>query len=374
MRANAVDFGFGIRRIWKIEESTLLGRKGNFGAHVMQVTNTAKNRQAPAKKPGFIGWLLLAPMALWLCAFVVAPTAILLVASFTSANEDTGFPVYKQPPAAEGEAQKATYGAANYKRIVVDDEGKLLTEEDEDIVNEKDEVVGTKKVTRFAAPYLRVFGYSLLYAGVATFLCIVIGYPVAWFIGRARENVRNTLLMFVMIPFWTSFLIRTYAWITILAEEGLLNGMLQYTKVISEPFQMLYTPAAVVLGLVYNYLPFMILPIYGSVEKLDNSLVEAAFDLGAGPVRAFQRVILPLTRPGIVAGIMLVFVPAVGMFAISSLMGGGKSPMIGDVIANQFFAGRDWPFGSALGMTLVLMFILAFLATSRLRKAVADVE
>ena len=337
----------------------------------MQITNAAKTRNSPGKKPGLIGWLLLAPMVIWLLAFVVAPTGILLVASFTSAHEDTGFPVYNQP-------QPPTFGAANYKRIVVDDEGKLFATEEEDVVqadaNGEDQIVGTKKVTRFAAPYLRVFGYSLLYAGIATFLCIIIGYPVAWYIGRAKESTRNLLLMAVMIPFWTSFLIRTYAWVTILAEEGLLNGMLQYSRFTTEPFQMLYTPAAVVLGLVYNYLPFMILPIYGSVEKLDNSLVEAAFDLGAGPVRAFQRVILPLTRPGIVAGIMLVFVPAVGMFAISSLMGGGKSPMIGDVISNQFFAGRDWPFGSALGMTLVLMFVGAFIATSRLRKAAGESE
>lgn len=344
----------------------------------MQVAAAAKSRSTPGKKPGAVGWLLLAPMVLWLLAFVVAPTAILMVASFTSADDNTGFPVYRQKPAEDGEVAKPTYSLSNYKRIVVDDEGKLLTTEEEDIVkvdaNGDEQVIGTKKVTRFAAPYLRVFGYSLLYAGIATTLCVIIGYPVAWFIGRAKESSRNLLLMAVMIPFWTSFLIRTYAWVTILAEDGLLNGMLQYSKIISEPFQMLYTPGAVVLGLVYNYLPFMILPIYGSVEKLDNSLVEAALDLGAGPVRAFQRVILPLTRPGIVAGIMLVFVPAVGMFAISSLMGGGKSPMIGDVIAGQFFAGRDWPFGSALGMTLVLMFVLAFLATSRLRKAVAEIE
>ena len=330
----------------------------------MQPPTTAKARTSTGKKPGGIGWLLLAPMVLWLLAFVVAPTCILLVASFTGANEDTGFPIY----------EKRTFTTDNYKRIVVDDEGKLLTTEEEDIVNSEEQIVGTQKVTRFAAPYLRVFGYSVLYASVATVLCVIIGYPVAWFIGRAKENTRNLLLMAVMIPFWTSFLIRTYAWIAILAEEGLLNGMLQYSNMITQPFQLLYTPGAVMLGLVYNYLPFMILPIYGSVEKLDNSLVEAAFDLGAGPVRAFQRVILPLTRPGIVAGIMLVFVPAVGMFAISSLMGGGKTQMIGDVISGQFSAGRDWPFGSALGMTLVLMFILAFLATSRLRRAAGDAE
>ena len=330
----------------------------------MQPPTTARARTSAGKKPGVIGWLLLAPMVLWLLAFVVAPTCILLVASFTGANEDTGFPIY----------EKRTFTTDNYKRIVLNDEGKLLTTEEEDIVNGEEQIVGTQKVTRFAAPYLRVFGYSVLYAGVATVLCVVIGYPVAWYIGRAKESTRNLLLMAVMIPFWTSFLIRTYAWIAILAEEGLLNGMLQYSNMITQPFQLLYTPGAVMLGLVYNYLPFMILPIYGSVEKLDNSLVEAAFDLGAGPVRAFQRVILPLTRPGIVAGVMLVFVPAVGMFAISSLMGGGKTQMIGDVISGQFSAGRDWPFGSALGMTLVLMFILAFLATSRLRRAAGDAE
>ena len=344
----------------------------------MQPTNAAKSRSTPGKKPGIIGWLLLAPMVLWLLAFVVAPTFILLIASFTAANEDTGFPVYKQPAPVAGEVQKQTFGIDNYKRVVVDDEGKLLSTEEEDVTkidaNGEEQIIGTKKVTRFAAPYLRVFGYSCLYAGIATLLCVMIGYPVAWYIGRAKEDTRNLLLMAVMIPFWTSFLIRTYAWITILAEEGLLNGMLQYSHFIDSPLQLLYKPGAVVLGLVYNYLPFMILPIYGSVEKLDNALVEAAFDLGAGPVRAFQRVILPLTRPGIVAGIMLVFVPAVGMFAISSLMGGGKSPMIGDVIAGQFFAGRDWPFGSALGMTLVLMFVLAFLATSRFRKAAGETE
>ena len=182
----------------------------------MQPPTTAKARTIAGKKPGGIGWLLLAPMVLWLLAFVVAPTCILLVASFTGANEDTGFPIY----------EKRTFTTDNYKRIVVDDEGKLLTTEEEDLVNSEEQIVGTQKVTRFAAPYLRVFGYSVLYAGVATVLCVIIGYPVAWFIGRAKENTRNLLLMAVMIPFWTSFLIRTYAWIAILAEEGLLNGML----------------------------------------------------------------------------------------------------------------------------------------------------
>jgi spermidine/putrescine transport system permease protein len=321
------------------------------------------------KRPGLIGWLLLLPMLLWLLAFVVVPTGILLYASFTHADEETGFPIYRQPT-----SETSTLTTENYRRMVFDDEGHFLRTDEEDITETNrdgtERVTGTRKATVLAAPYLRVFGNSVLYAGITTVMCVLMGYPVAWYIGRAREGTRNRLLLLVMIPFWTSFLIRTYAWITILASEGLLNGLLLYTQTISEPFGMLYTPGAVVLGLVYSYLPFMILPIYGSVEKLDHSLVEAALDLGARPLTAFRRVILPLTRPGVATGVLLVFVPAVGMYAISSLMGGGKSPMIGDVIQNQFFAGRDWPFGSALGITLVLMFAAAFLLTSRLRASV----
>jgi len=327
---------------------------------------TGKATTKTGKHPGLIAWLLLLPMLLWLLAFVIAPTGILLFASFTHADEDTGFPVYQQATPERG-----TLTFDNYKRMMLDDDGHFLrTEDDALVTNEPDgteRVTATRKVTVLAAPYLRVFGFSLLYAGITTVLCIVIGYPVGWFIGRTREKGRNRLLMLIMIPFWISFLIRTYAWITILANDGLLNGLLLQARFVREPFGMLYTPGAVVLGLVYSYLPFMILPIYGSVEKLDYSIVEAALDLGASPFAAFRRVIFPLTRPGVATGVLLVFVPAVGMYAISSLMGGGRSPMIGDVIQNQFFAGRDWPFGSALGITLVAMFAAAFALTARLR-------
>ena len=272
-------------------------------------------------------------MLVWLVAFVVAPTIILLVYSFCQ-RDDLGQVVY-------------AFTWDNYRRIFIDAD------------------TGT-----FGTTYLTVFIRSVVYAGLTTVICLVVGYPVAWFIGRAPESRRNLLLTLVMIPFWTSFLIRTYAWITILSTNGLLNGLLQYTKLIEEPWEMLYTPGAVVLGLVYSYLPFLILPVYGSVEKLDNSLVEAAFDLGAGPVRAFQRVILPLTRPGIIAGVLLVFIPAIGMFAISQLMGGGTEPTIGEVIQNQFLQARDWAFGSALGMTLVILFAVAFWFSSRRQGAV----
>lgn len=281
-----------------------------------------------ARRPGLFGWLLMTPMLVWLFAFVVAPTLILAVYSFCQRDE-LGEIVYN-------------FTWENYRRILFDpDTGE------------------------FDSTYANVFLRSVIYAGLTTIICLIMGYPVAWFIGRAPERWRNLLLTLVMIPFWTSFLIRTYAWITILSTNGLLNSFLQYTKIISEPFDMMYTPGAVVVGLVYSYLPFLILPIYGSVEKLDNSLVEAAFDLGAGPVRAFQKVILPLTKPGMIAGILLVFIPAVGMFVIIQLMGGGTDPTIGEVIQNQFMSARDWPFGAALGMTLVLMFVLAFWFTSR---------
>jgi len=270
---------------------------------------------AAQRSPGVRGWLLFAPLLLWLGAFVVAPTAIMLVYSFCQRDE-LGQVVFE-------------LSLSNYARV-------------------------------FDKTYLKILVSSIGYAGITTAVCLVVGYPVAYYIGRASEQARTKLLMLVMIPFWTSFLIRTYAWMTILKSEGPLNALLQYTRVISQPLDILYTPTAVVIGLVYSYLPFMILPIYGSVEKLDNALIEAAFDLGAGPVAAFSHVIVPLTRPGILAGVALVFIPAIGMFAITDLMGGARVPMVGNVIQNQFGQARDWPFGAALGMTLLVLFAACF--------------
>jgi spermidine/putrescine transport system permease protein len=213
----------------------------------------------------------------------------------------------------------------------------------------------------FDPVYLRIVVRSILYAAITTVLCLAAGYPVAYLIGRASDRWRNLLLMAVMIPFWTSFLIRTYAWVTILKSEGLLNSLLLQLQLVAEPLQMLYTPGAVVLGLVYTFLPFMILPIYSSVEKLDGALVEAALDLGAGPVRAFQRVIVPLTSPGIAAGVLLVFVPSLGIYAINDILGGGRVDMIGNIIENQFKGNaRNWPFGAALGTTLLVSFALIY--------------
>ena len=214
--------------------------------------------------------------------------------------------------------------------------------------------------------YVAIYGRSVWIAVATTVICLLVSYPVAYYIGRASEKSRNLLIMLVMIPFWTSFLIRTYAWLTILKSEGLLNSLLLQMGVISVPFDMLYTPGAVILGLVYTFLPFMILPIYTSVEKLDNALVEAAFDLGAAPGRAFSKVIVPMTWPGITAGVLLVFVPALGLYAVNDVLGGGKVDMIGNIIENQFKGtARNWPFGAALGMTLIVAFSSALWYTSR---------
>ncbi|MGH7785374.1 MAG: ABC transporter permease [Candidatus Binatia bacterium] len=273
------------------------------------------------KAPSLIGWLLVAPLFLWVAAFVVAPTLIMLVYSFCERGTLGGV-VF-------------TFTLANYAAV-------------------------------FDPTYLQIIARSIFYAGITTAVCLAMGYPVAYFIGRTHERWRNLLLMMVMIPFWTSFLIRTYAWVTILKSEGLLNGMLMSWQVITGPFEMLYTPGAVVLGLIYTFLPFMILPIYTSVEKLDNALVEAAFDLGAGPLRAFSKVIVPMTAPGITAGILLVFIPALGLYAVNDILGGGKVDMIGNIIENQFKGtARNWPFGAALGITLMVAFAMAFWFTGR---------
>jgi spermidine/putrescine transport system permease protein len=212
----------------------------------------------------------------------------------------------------------------------------------------------------FDAGYLRILVRSLGYAAVTTALCLALGYPAAYYIARRDPSTRQRLLLLVMIPFWTSFLIRTYAWIQILKGHGLLNAVLQSAGLIAAPIEWLYTPTAVVIGLVYSFLPFMILPIYASAEKLDRDLLEAAQDLGAGPLRVFSRVVIPMTRPGIAAGIVLVFIPAIGMFAVTDLLGGAQVPLIGNVIQNQFLQARNWPFGAALGVVFTVLFALSY--------------
>jgi spermidine/putrescine transport system permease protein len=224
--------------------------------------------------------------------------------------------------------------------------------------------------------YIEIYARSLWMAVVTTILCLFIGYPIAYFISlKVKPSLKNTLLTLVVVPFWTSFLIRTYAWIIILRSEGLINHLLMSIGVISSPIEtLLYSEFAVMLGLVYGELPFMILPLYASIEKLDTALLEASSDLGANAFWTFWKVTLPATLPGILAGIVLVFIPTIGAFITPDLLGGAKSILVGNLIQNQFMIARDKPFGSAIcfGLTaFVLLFLFLYARyTTRREKAV----
>ncbi|WP_332707483.1 putrescine ABC transporter permease PotH [Plesiomonas shigelloides] len=206
--------------------------------------------------------------------------------------------------------------------------------------------------------YVDAYLHSLEIAGTSTLLCLLLGYPMAWAIANSSPSVRNILLLLVILPSWTSFLIRVYAWIGLLKNNGVINNILMWAGIIDQPLPMLHTDFAVYIGIVYAYLPFMILPLYTALLKLDYSLVEASLDLGAKPVRTFFSVILPLTKGGIIAGSMLVFIPAVGEFVIPELLGGPDSIMIGRVMWQEFFNNRDWPVASAVAIIMLLLLAL----------------
>jgi putrescine transport system permease protein len=210
-----------------------------------------------------------------------------------------------------------------------------------------------------ASDDLYVFAYvnSLKIAALACVCCLLIGYPMAYGIARAGQAHRGALLMLVILPFWTSFLIRVYAWVTLLQSNGPVNAVLLALGVIDQPLVLLNTPFAVYVGIVYTYLPFMILPLYAVLEKLDPALLEAAADLGSRPWRSFLSVTLPLSLPGVVAGSLLVFIPAVGEFVIPELLGGSDTLMIGTVLWNEFFNNRDWPQASAVAVAMLVLLV-----------------
>ncbi|MDP9169296.1 MAG: ABC transporter permease [Acidobacteriota bacterium] len=227
----------------------------------------------------------------------------------------------------------------------------------------------SESFTRLADPlYAAVLWRSVWIALAATAACAVLGFPLALFIARAGRR-RNLYLQLVLLPFWTSFLVRTYAWLFILRETGLVNTILMRLHIIRTPLQLLYNDGAVLLGLVYNFLPFFVLPLYAVLEKMDLSLLEAAADLGARPRNVFWRVIVPLASPGIAAGSVLVFIPCLGAYLTPDLLGGGKSIMLGNLIQNQFTTSRDWPFGSAASIILMLTGVLLLSALLRSRAA-----
>jgi spermidine/putrescine transport system permease protein len=264
---------------------------------------------------------LISPAALWLLIFFLIPLVMVLLVSLGE----------------RGEAGQVVYSwtLKNYTRFF------------------------SKIGERYL--YVQIFGRSLVIALLNTLLCLLVGYPLAYFIARQPTHRRNALLLLVMIPFWTNFLVRTYAWMIILRDTGVINNLFLTLGLISQPLPLLYNRGAVVLGLFYGYLPFMVLPLYASIEKLDFSLIEAAQDLGANALRTFLRVILPLTMPGIVAGSIIVFIPSIGAYVTPDLMGGAKVTMVGNLLQQQFLKVRDWPFGSAAGFILMLTVLAATL-------------
>jgi putrescine transport system permease protein len=216
--------------------------------------------------------------------------------------------------------------------------------------------------------YLSSYLYSLKVAAVSTLCCLALGYPMAYAIARAGPATRPLLLMLIVLPFWTSFLLRVYAWIGLLKNNGVINNVLLYLGVIHQPLALLQTDFAVYIGIVYSYLPFMILPLYSNLEKHDLALLEAAADLGARPLRAFLRVTLPLSLPGIAAGSLLVFIPAVGEYVIPTLLGRADQLMIGRVLSDEFFENRDWPVASAVAIVILLLLIVPILLFQRVER------
>ncbi|MDH3666350.1 MAG: ABC transporter permease subunit [Paracoccaceae bacterium] len=268
---------------------------------------------------------------LWLLAFFLAPFLIVLKISFSE-------PAIAQPPYvptwenwAAIKAHLANLNFGNYAFLFSD------------------------------SLYVNSYLNSIRIASISTLIALLIGYPMAYGIARSSPNWRATLLMLVILPFWTSFLIRVYSWIGILKTEGVLNTFLLWTGVISEPLVIHFTPTAVYIGIVYSYLPFMILPLYASLEKLDLSLLEAAADLGAKPLTAFWRITLPMSLPGVAAGCFLVFIPAVGEFVIPELLGGSSTQMIGRTLWSEFFQNRDWPIASSVAVLLLMMLVVPIL-------------
>ncbi len=213
---------------------------------------------------------------------------------------------------------------------------------------------------KFMEPiYINVLINSLVLALKSTLICFILGYPMAYIISRSDIKKRNLMMLLFVLPLWTNTLLRTYAWMGILREQGVINQILMFLHIINEPLKLLYTDAAVLLGMVYNFLPFMVLPIYSVLSKIDYSLIEASSDLGATSFYTFKKVIFPLSLPGVISGITMVFMPSVSTFVISDLLGGGQSILLGNLIQNQFLVARNWQFGSAISMIMMFIMILS---------------
>lgn len=217
--------------------------------------------------------------------------------------------------------------------------------------------------------YYKTISRTFIVAFLNSLLCLLAGYPLAYYIStRSTNKLKNTLLILTLLPFWTNFLIRTFSWMILLGNEGLFNSILFKIHLINQPLQLLFTPFAVQLGLLYNYLPFMVIPLYASIEKIDRNLYLASNDLGATNLKTFWFVTLPLSKSGILTGLFLVFIPTLGEFVTPDLLGGAKSPMIGNIIKDQFLTARNWPFGSALVFVIMLLVLIAIIVRNKVFK------
>jgi len=264
---------------------------------------------------------MLAPTVIWLVALVAAPLVLMLVYSFAAR-------IAPDSPWPQG------FTLTHYSRLL-------------------------------DPLYLRIFVRSVVQAGLATFFSLLLGYPLAYYIARSPLRRRGRLLLLVVIPFWTNFLVRTYALMVLMRAQGVINSALMAIGVIDDPLPLLYNEAAVQVGLVYTLLPLLVLPLYANLEKLDDRLLAAAQDLGASPFAAFWSVTWPLSRPGVLVGSMMVFISAFGMFLVPDLMGGARSMMIGNLIQNQFLQARNWPFGAAIALALTGLVLVVALIVQR---------
>ncbi|MGQ0799709.1 MAG: ABC transporter permease subunit [Pseudomarimonas sp.] len=271
-------------------------------------------------------WLVIVPPYVWMLLFFAAPFLIVLKISF--AKSQIAIPPYTDLLVITDNLLQIVLNLDNYLYLLRDD------------------------------LYVNTYLSSLKIAAISTLLCLLIGYPMAYAIARADPSMRNVLIMLVVLPSWTSFLIRVYAWIGILKNNGLLNNFLMWLGVIDEPLHILHSDVAVYIGIVYAYLPFMVLPLYANLVKHDQRLLEAAFDLGAKPWQAFMQITIPLSKAGIIAGSMLVMIPVVGEFVIPELLGAPDTLMIGRVLWQEFFNNRDWPVASAVAIVMLVMLLI----------------
>jgi len=274
-------------------------------------------------------WGLLSPALTIIGIFGLGPLLIVLIYSFLEAG---------------------TYGGVKWE---------FSTEAYVQFLFEKDLFDDTQLI--FTDAYLQIFGRSILLAAITTVICLILGYPCAYFMATRPPSQRTFWVFIITLPFWTNLLIRTYAMFVILRDDGIINNALMSAGLIADPLQIMFTDQAIAIGLLYAFLPFMVLPLYASLEKLDFRYVEAGFDLYATRGQVLRRIILPLTKPGIVAGSILVFIPAIGAYVTPTLLGGGKQLMIGNLIALQFGSSRDWPFGCAAALILLAMVMVALL-------------